>query len=361
MKMPEIPTLLRSHQEEIIAAWTYRLQTIPDSHFQQFSDDKINQWVSQCLDAIIQAFVSGSREPLDEYINEIAATRLERGFPIYNVTESILLAKEVLFPIIVQSGSIHSPDIIPVIDRLNTWVRYMVRCFEHEFSEAMHNRLIESENIKNARLYQQSEQLAIICERQKLARDLHDSVTQTIYSLSLYADATQKALLNHKIDKAKANLWELRNMIREVMLEMRLLIFELHPPILQNDGLATAIRTRLESVESRSGIETEFRVQNEKRLPIEIEAELYRIAQETLTNVVRHAQANQIIVTLYYGEDSFMLKVQDNGIGFNLEETSTSGGMGLRSILERTQRLKGKLTIDSAPQKGTAIEVAVEL
>ncbi len=507
-KIPEFSTLLRSNQDEIITEWASRVLAIPDSHFQQYSPEKIAQWVSQGLDVIIQSFASGSKDALDAYIDEIAPARLHRGFPIYDVTESLLLAKEVIFPII-KSYSPDSPDIMDAISQLNTCLRYMIRGFEHSFSEAMHNQLIEKTNqrlvesesiqktmmallqkltldevlaivcsearqltnaagsavlilegewlwitcsvgnpsptvdklsvadslsglavqqgepllvndpprqlkancwhpdlqsllviplcvegtiigvinvinkpegfnnddirimklfadqaaiaIENARLYQQSEQLAVVNERQRLARDLHDSVTQTIYSLSLYADATRKALQGDKIDKALENLWELRKMIHEIMLEMRLLVFELHPPILQKDGLATALRTRLESVEARSGIRTEYHVTGERRLPLETETELYRIAQETLTNVVKHAQANHVSVFLHYDAKEFRLKVQDNGTGFNLEEASTGGGIGLRNILERTQRLDGKLSVESAHDKGTIIEVSVEI
>ena len=141
-----------------------------------------------------------------------------------------------------------------------------------------------------------------------------------MYSLSLYADATQKALQGKKVDKALDNLDELQKMVREAMLDMRLLIFELHPPILQKEGLATALRTRLESVEARSGIHTEYNVLDERRLPLEIETELYRIVQEALTNVVKHAKADHVSVSMHYYQDKFKLKVQDNGIGFDLED-----------------------------------------
>jgi len=507
--MPEFSIFLRRNQDEIITEWACRSLEIPDSHFRKYSTDKVKKWVSQGLDVIIESFSSGSVGVLDAYIYEIAPTRLQRGFPIYNVTESFLLAKEVIFPVLIKAYPFNSPDVIMAVNQLNTCLRYMIRGFERSFSEGMHRqlvekahqRLVESESIKKtmmallqkltldevleivcseaciltnavesavlildgdwlvitfstgcrppisdrvpvsdslsglaiqkeepllvndpsheskgvcwhpnpqsllvvplwvegmiigvinvinkpggfseddirimklfadqaalaiekARLYQQTEQLAVVNERQRLARDLHDSVTQTVYSLSLYADATRKALKGDRIDRAMENLGELREMIREVMLDMRLLIFELHPPILQKDGLVTALRTRLESVEARSGIRTEYHVTGERRLPLDTESELYRIAQEILTNAVKHAQADHISVSLHYEDREFRLKVQDNGVGFNLEEASTSHGMGLKSILERTQRLIGKISIDSAHDRGTIIEVSVEI
>jgi signal transduction histidine kinase len=215
--------------------------------------------------------------------------------------------------------------------------------------------------IENARLHQQAEQLAVVRERQRLARDLHDSVTQTMYSLSLYADATQKALLGKKLDKALENLDELRKMVRETMLDMRLLIFELHPPILQKEGLVTAVKTRMASVEARSGIRTEFNVYNEKRLPVDTETDLYRITQEALTNVVKHAKADHVRLSMYYYPDKFKLKVQDNGIGFDSSEVSKRGGMGLKNIQERVQRMNGTIIIESIPQTGTTLEITIDI
>jgi signal transduction histidine kinase len=215
--------------------------------------------------------------------------------------------------------------------------------------------------IENARLHHQAEQLAVVNERQRLARDLHDSVTQTLYSLSLFADATQKALQKNKVTKALDHLGELRKLTREAMLDMRLLIFELYPPVLQKEGLATALQTRLESVEARSGIRTEYHVVNERRLPLETETELFRIAQETLTNVVKHAQAEYLRVSMHYEPNQIRLKIEDNGIGFDLKRASKGGGFGLKGILERAQRINGQLHIESSLNNGTIVEVVVKI
>ncbi len=215
--------------------------------------------------------------------------------------------------------------------------------------------------IENARLHHQAEQLAVVNERQRLARDLHDSVTQTLYSLSLFADATHKALQKNKVTKALDHLGELRKLTREAMLDMRLLIFELYPPVLQKEGLATALQTRLESVEARSGIRTEYHVVNERRLPLETETELFRIAQETLTNVVKHAQAEYLRVSMHYEPNQIRLKIEDNGIGFDLERASKGGGFGLKGILERAQRINGQLHIESSLNNGTIVEVVVKI
>ena len=157
--------------------------------------------------------------------------------------------------------------------------------------------------IENVRLSHQAEQLAVIEERQRLARELHDSVTQALYSVSLYADAARMALSAGKQEVAVDNLQELRSMAREAMLDMRLLVFELRPPILEKEGLVVALQARLDAVETRSGVHTEFRVEGESsRLTRPVEEALYRIVQETLTNVVKHAQARHVKVYLRFSD-----------------------------------------------------------
>jgi signal transduction histidine kinase len=214
--------------------------------------------------------------------------------------------------------------------------------------------------IENARLHQQAEQLAVLEERQRIARELHDSVTQSLYSASLYTNAAQIALAKGKTDVAAEDLQELRSMNREAMLDMRLLVFELHPPILEKEGLIVALQARLESVEARSGIHTEFVAEGERRLPASIEVELYRIAQEALTNVVKHAKAQQVSVHLKVDDTCFRISVWDNGRGFDSKNAGKSGGRGLLGIQERVQRIGGKLMVDSIPGKGTTLDVVVE-
>jgi signal transduction histidine kinase len=215
--------------------------------------------------------------------------------------------------------------------------------------------------IENARLRKQAEQLAVLEERQRLARDLHDSVIQAIYSVNLFANATQLALSSGKMDKATENLQELSNMAREAMLDMRTLIFELHPPVLEKEGLVAALRTRLETVEARSGIQTNIHVEGERRLPLNLEAELYRLAQEALTNAAKHSKANEVTLWLRFNDQQIYLEVKDDGIGFDLLSANQKGGLGIQSMQERVSQIDGKLEIESAPGKGTSVRVLVEV
>jgi PAS domain S-box-containing protein len=213
--------------------------------------------------------------------------------------------------------------------------------------------------IEHVRLQQQAEQLAVLEERQRLARELHDSVTQALYSVTLYADAARMAFSAQKWEALERNLQEVRNMAREAMYDMRLLVFELHPFMLESEGLVSALRARLAAVEGRSGLKTEVLVEGEKRLPIMIEQELYRIAQESLNNVVKHAEAKEVQINVKYEDKSVSLEMMDDGKGFDIETASQSGGLGLTGIKERVQQLAGSLEIESASGKGTRLTVRI--
>jgi signal transduction histidine kinase len=214
--------------------------------------------------------------------------------------------------------------------------------------------------IENARMREKAKRLAIEEERQWLARELHDSVTQAMYSVTLYAEATRLALLSGKYDIASENLGELQMMAREALFSIRLLIFDLHPPILEGQGLAAALQIRLAAVESRAGLQAEMRVDGNRRLPLLIEEELYRIALEALNNVVKHARAQRVTVYVQFAERHVLLEVTDDGTGYDPIVATGSGGIGLRSMEERARRISGKLKIASEAGKGTAVKVEVE-
>ncbi len=215
--------------------------------------------------------------------------------------------------------------------------------------------------IEHIRLQYQAEHLAVLEERQRLARELHDSVTQALYSVTLYADAARMAFSAQKWEALETNLQEVRNMSREAMYDMRLLVFELRPFMLETEGLASALRARLAAVEGRSGLKTEVLVEEERRLPIKIEEELYRIAQEALNNVVKHAEATQVQIRLKYKENIVSLEMFDDGKGFELAAVSQSGGFGLQGIQERVQQLGGTWKIESAPHRGTRLKIRIPL
>jgi PAS domain S-box-containing protein len=211
--------------------------------------------------------------------------------------------------------------------------------------------------VESARLREQAEQAAAMEERSRLARALHDSVTQCLYSVTMYTEAA--ARLMPPGHEASEYLREARDTAQEALREMRLMIYQLRPPILEKGGLAVALQVRLDAVERRGGIHAELMVEGEERLPPTIQVELYQIAQEALNNALKHAHARQVRVLLHFGQAATQLKVQDDGVGFDLALARAGGGLGLPGLAERAQKIGARLEIDSAPGCGTQVCVAV--
>jgi PAS domain S-box-containing protein len=215
--------------------------------------------------------------------------------------------------------------------------------------------------IENVNLLVQAEEAATLEERTRLARELHDSVTQSLYSITLHTDATLLAMAAGKTGVVQERLQRLKARARDAMTEMRLLIYQLRPSILSQAGLAAALEARLQAVEARSGLKTELQTVGDRRLPQEVEAELFWVALEGLNNVLKHARASEVYLRLELGADLVTMMVQDNGIGFDPTSTDQVGGYGLATMEERMQRIDGKLEIETAPGAGTTLCVEVKV
>jgi signal transduction histidine kinase len=213
--------------------------------------------------------------------------------------------------------------------------------------------------VENAQLYKQAQQLAVVEERNRLARELHDSVTQALYGITLHAEAAYRQLGAQRPDLANEQLSELRNTAQEALREMRLLIFELRPSVVEMQGLVPALRARLEAVEERAGLRVEMNLDEHLDLSDRVQDGLYRIAQEALNNALKHAKANQIVLNLSGTLSKVTLEILDDGLGFKPDEAIEGGGLGLDGIIERAELLRGELTIDSWPGKGTTIRIEV--
>jgi PAS domain S-box len=215
--------------------------------------------------------------------------------------------------------------------------------------------------VENARLYDQAEQSAAIAERHRLSRELHDSVTQSLYSVTMYSEAAARLLSAGDTATATDHLRELRNTAQEALREMRLLIFELRPLALEKIGLAAALQARLDSVEMRGGIQTELHIDGQRdrqAMPHTVEEELYHIAQEALNNVLKHAGAQHVWVDLCFSPAETSIAIRDDGVGFTLT-TASNGGLGLASLKERAEKIGAIFEIKSTPGTGTEISVTV--
>jgi signal transduction histidine kinase len=201
---------------------------------------------------------------------------------------------------------------------------------------------------------------AVAEERNRLARELHDSVTQALYGVALYAEAVAGHLALGNTGRAAAHLDQLQDTATEALAEMRLLVFELRPPLLEEQGLQATLRARLQAVEGRAGLRTDFEGYLEERLPLDVEEGLYRIAVEALNNALKHAQAQKISVHLYQPEPTtgaVSLVVADDGKGFDPATARGRGGLGLAAMGERAAAMGGRLRVRSERGSGTRIEV----
>jgi signal transduction histidine kinase len=219
--------------------------------------------------------------------------------------------------------------------------------------------------ITNARLYERSRELSIISERNRLALELHDVVSQKLFSVMLTAEAAA-AQLDRDPDAARAQLERTRELARESLDELRSLILGLRPPELERDGLEGALRKELEMLARIHGIEIDLEIEGADQ-PAgsngdgEREFAILRIAHEALNNAVRHAGADHVTVRLSQRPDVVTVEVRDDGVGFDPHSPELrSRHLGLTSMEERARELGGRLEIRSAPGTGTTVLLLVE-
>jgi signal transduction histidine kinase len=215
--------------------------------------------------------------------------------------------------------------------------------------------------IERVRLAKQAHQTAVFEERQRLARELHDSITQLLYSQVLFAGASLRVLAQKDLELLRQNLERLDVGAQQALKEMRLLVYGLRPSLYLQEGLVAALRYRLDAVEKRSGIHAELHVDEPLILDEAVEITLYRIVEEALNNTLKHSSANNVTIRVEVDDSSLLLEIADNGCGFNPDLSKIHGGMGLHNIRERTEALDGQLKIISRPGEGTRIRVRIGL
>ncbi len=202
---------------------------------------------------------------------------------------------------------------------------------------------------------------AALEERQRLARDLHDSVTQSLYSVTLLAEVARRRAQAGDAAATLEQINRLGELSQQCLREMRLLVYELRPAMVEEVGLIGALRQRLESVEQRSGVSVHLTADDDRSIPPGVQNELFRVAEEALNNALKHAHASSLTVRLQTTDDQIELDIADNGRGFDPVAVAGSGGQGLTNMHERVARLGGRFAIDSAPDQPTTIRVRLGL
>ncbi|HEY73315.1 MAG TPA: GAF domain-containing protein [Thermoflexia bacterium] len=211
--------------------------------------------------------------------------------------------------------------------------------------------------IDTAQLYEQTQELAVVQERNRLARDLHDAVTQTLFSASLIAEALP-AIWESDREEGKQLLGEIRRLSRGALAEMRTLLLELRPTALVETSLPDLLRQLAEAVTGRTGIPVTVTMTSQCELPADVHVALYRIAQEALNNVAKHASASRAEVALHCisAGGSVELRVHDNGRGFDPGDVLPHR-LGLEIIHERAQAVGATLKVESEIGNGTDVVV----
>ncbi len=215
---------------------------------------------------------------------------------------------------------------------------------------------IRREGLRHAILAQEE-------ERRRIARELHDQTSQVLTGASAMIEAAV-ATLPLGLARTKDNLIQVRSSLTSMLVDVRNIIYELRPTLLDDLGLVAAARWQAEEFLVRSGVKAEFETKGRiKKLSPQTETALFRIIQEATTNIVKHANAKSARITIGFGRESVKLKIEDDGKGFILQEAWTSTkerrGLGLVSMRERTEILSGKFVVDSQPGSGTRITVEV--
>ena len=241
-----------------------------------------------------------------------------------------------------------------VAGNLTGLYRLRVRNVEKQKLEL--ERQVRERTSEIEKLFEQTKELAVIEERNRLARDLHDSAKQKAFA-ALAQIGTANGFIEKNLSAAREHLHEAENLVSDVIQELTFLIQEMYPLALKEKGLATSLREYAYEWEHRTDIPVSVKIEGERRLKLEVEQALYRIVQESLANIARHSQASRAALTVQYTVGKVSLEVADNGRGF--ARGQSSNGIGLRLIRERAESIGGKISIESEPGRGTRITILI--
>ena len=245
-----------------------------------------------------------------------------------------------------------------VEEELNNYKKHLEELVRDRTAELLQANLkLQEETTERKRA---REEAAVMEERSRLARELHDSVSQSLYSLTLFAETGRQLVEKGDLENLRICFSEIVSSSQVILKEMRLLMFDLRPAALEEEGLMGALQKRLDSVEQRSGVKSELHVDGEVKLTRELEEGLYRIAQEALNNSLKYSSAKKVMIHMTFKDETVEMIVSDDGVGFDSESILIKGGIGLTNMKERAAKLGGSLAVSSTPGKGTKITFKVE-
>jgi signal transduction histidine kinase len=363
---------LRRNLEQRISARTQELQMLLDVGATASSSLNLDEMLTKTLDLLVD-LVGASRagvslldeasgllesivlRPEQEVDAAEMAKMLQAGEAVIKSGEMMYIAPNI------AEGFLEPGALLPLqIRERKLGVLAIIGRQESTFTEdqlvlfkAIADQL--SISIENAFLFEKVEDMAIAAERNRLARDLHDAVTQTLFSASLIADVLPR-IWERDREQGRVRLEELRELTRGALAEMRTLLLELRPATLTETSLAELLRQLAQAFGGRSRLPIELIIEGERPLPPEIQVTLYRIAQEALNNITKHAGASQATLKLLFSPQAVSLSIEDNGRGFDLSDVPPNS-LGLGIMRERVEKIGAQLTINSQIGEGTAVIV----
>jgi signal transduction histidine kinase len=287
-------------------------------------------WVAKTGEPLVAADVR--QEARYRYVAELANTQSELAVPIK-------AGNEILGVLDIQSDHLNAFDENDIFT-----------------AQTLSNQLAVAVN--NARLYEQAKELATLEERQRLARDLHDAVSQTLFSASLISEVLPR-LWERNENEGRKRLEEVRQLTRGALAEMRTLLLELRPAALYDAEPGDLLRQLGESITGRARIPVSVTVNGRCHCTPDVKVAVYRIAQEALNNVAKHSGAKQAVLSLNCEEDSMELMVSDNGKGFEMS-SAKPGSFGLENIRERARGIGADISIESQPGRGTTVRAVLK-
>jgi ligand-binding sensor domain-containing protein/signal transduction histidine kinase len=213
-------------------------------------------------------------------------------------------------------------------------------------------------SIANMELFEQTKDLAVMEERNRLARDLHDSAKQKAFA-ALAQLGTANGLWSVRAEGVQAHLREAETLVYEVIQELTFLIQEIYPIALQEKGLPTTLREYVYEWENRNDAEVNLTIRDERVLPLDTEQAIYRVIQEALANISRHSRAKRVDISLVYNADSLQVHIADDGCGFDMNQKAK--GLGFRSMRDRINSVRGNIQMQSAPGQGTRLIIQLPI
>jgi PAS domain S-box-containing protein len=287
---------------------------------------------------------------------------------VFALEEPILFEKPVLesnLPEPLRRETFDSVLLLPLIVRhddvsKNIGVMFLARKGKPAYNK---NEIVRlgylADHIANLVDNEHRRKLAVaISERKRLMRDLHDSVSQKLYGLVALTEAAQAILEAGRKFEPEKTMALIGENARQAVKEMRLFLHQMQPIEIEKEGFISALHHRLAAVEGRADIKAGLIADETIKLPTEVEIALYYISQEALNNVIRHAKADEVIVTFKQTKRNLVLKITDNGKGFDTRNSDTTG-LGFASMKERTEQLNGQIKIKSAVGKGTILTIVI--